>query len=397
VADCPAAGSRDIPAADGVQAATVVHLAIDASRTTTARVTGTEHYAIRLIQALIQRNTQHQITLYFRETPPPTLFPVSELVTHRVIRFRRVWTHLRFAAELWRDKPDVTFVPAHALPIAFPGQALVTVHDLGFKYFPGAHPLASRLYLDWTTRYSAVRAAYVLADSQATASDLTQFYGTAADKMRVVYPGVDKPVIGDINAVRRKYNLPERYFLFMGTLQPRKNIARIVQAYAHWWAGHQAEGIELVLAGGKGWLYDESWIAGVPGVHLPGYIDDADKGRLYASALALVFPSLYEGFGFPVIEAMYCGTPVITSSTSSLPELAGDATLLVNPTEVYSIADALEDIAGNETLRQSLREKGYAQAATFTWERAAEQAMRALEDAALFSHAKPSISMGEKR
>ena len=380
--------------ADGVQAATVVRVAIDASRTTVGQVTGTEHYATRLIAALIKHNTNHPFTIYYRDSPPINVFSASKYVTSRIIPFRRAWTHVRFALELWRDKPNVTFVPAHTLPFLFPGRGVVTVHDLGFKYFPQAHPTGQRLYLDWTTRYSARRASIVLADSQATARDLTRFYGTEAEKIRVVYPGVDRPSPppplqegqesksswseADVEAVRRKYKLPERYFLFIGTLQPRKNIARIVQAYAQWWSGHQAEGIGLVLAGGKGWLYDEAWVTGVPNVYLPGYIDEADKGALYAGAVALVFPSLYEGFGFPVIEAMHCGTPVITSSTSSLPELAGDAAILVNPEEVYTIADALEDVASNEGLRQSLREKGYAQAAKFTWEKAAEQAMAAL-------------------
>jgi glycosyltransferase involved in cell wall biosynthesis len=356
-----------------------VRIAIDASRTTVSQATGTEHYATRLIQTLIHQNTQHGLTLYFRDAPPADLLPKSDHVTQHVIPFRRAWTHLRFAAKLWRDRPDVTFVPAHTLPALFPGPAVVTVHDLGFRYFPQAHPVSQRLYLDWSTRYSARRASIVLADSQATAQDLTRFYGTSPDKIRVVYPGVDKPVVGDVEAVRRKYALPERYFLFIGTLQPRKNIARITQAYAHWWSGHQSDRVGLVLAGGKGWLYEDAWIAGIPNVHRPGYIADADKGALYAGALALVFPSLYEGFGFPVIEAMHCGTPVITSSTSSLPELAGDAAMLVNPAEMYTIADALEDIASKDVLRQSLREKGYGQAAKFTWERAAQRTMAALE------------------
>jgi glycosyltransferase involved in cell wall biosynthesis len=276
----------------------------------------------------------------------------------------------------------VTFVPAHTLPVLFSGRGAITVHDLGFKYFPQAHRTRQRIYLDWTTRYSAWRATVVLADSQATAHDLTGFYGIPAEKIRVVYPGVDKPIIGSVEAIRRKYKLPERYFLFIGTLQPRKNIARIVQAYAQWWSGHQSEQIGLVLAGGKGWLYDEAWTAGIPNVHLTGYIDDADKGALYAGALALVFPSLYEGFGFPVIEAMHCGTPVITSNTSSLPELTGDAAFLVNPAETYVIADAMEDLTSDESLRRSLREKGYLQAAKFTWEKAAEQVIHALEEAA---------------
>ena len=125
-------------------------------------------------------------------------------------------------------------------------------------------------------------------------------------KIRVVYPGVDAPPVGDVEAVRRKYHLPERYFLFLGTLQPRKNIARIVQAYQTLARRSADDADGLVLAGGQGWLYDPAWTAGVDGVILTGYVDDADKGALYAGALALVFPSLYEGFGFPVLEAMHC-------------------------------------------------------------------------------------------
>ncbi|RMF79830.1 MAG: glycosyltransferase family 1 protein [Chloroflexi bacterium] len=174
--------------------------------------------------------------------------------------------------------------------------------------------------------------------------------------------------------------MPERYFLFIGTLQPRKNIARIAQAYTKWRETHPHDETGLVLAGGKGWLFDARWVAGVDGVTLPGYIDDADKGALYAGALALVFPSLYEGFGFPVLEAMSCGTPVIASHTSSLPELVGDAGLLVDPFDVDAIADAMTQIADDDVLRQSLREKGLAQIKKFTWQRTAQQTWKALEE-----------------
>ncbi|MBI1259043.1 MAG: glycosyltransferase [Chloroflexi bacterium] len=357
-----------------------MRIAIDASRTTVARVTGTERYAVEMIRALIRLNTAHDLILYFRDNPPPDLFPPSERVTQKVIPFARAWTHLRFAAELWRDRPDMTWVPAHTLPALFPGSAVVTVHDLGYKFFPQAHPPKQRLYLDWTTRYSAARASLVLADSQATADDLTRFYGTPPAKIRVVYPGVDAPPIGDIAALRAKYGLPERYFLFLGTLQPRKNIARIVQAYQLWRALSGDTSTALVLAGGQGWLYDPAWTAGVDGIILPGYIDDADKGALYAGALALLFPSLYEGFGFPVLEAMHCGTPVICSSTSSLPELAGEAALLVDPLDVDAIARAIERIADDAVLHDSLREKGFAQVRRFTWEAAAQAALAAFED-----------------
>lgn len=356
-----------------------MRIAIDASRCTVSRVTGTENYAIQLIRSLIHLNTQHNITLYFRDQPRADLFPNSPLVEKRVLPFSRAWTHLRFATALWQDRPDVTFVPAHTLPALFPGRAVVTVHDLGFKYFPQAHPTNQRLYLDWTTRYSASRASIILADSQATADDLHTFYSTSTAKIRVLYPGVDAPLIGDIQATRRKYNLPERYFLFIGTLQPRKNIARLVQAYALWRTQNPDDHAGLVLAGGKGWLYDPAWTSGVEGIHQTGYIDDADKGALYAGALALVFPSLYEGFGFPALEAMHSGTAVIASRTSSLPELVGDAGLLVDASETQSIANAMSKFARDENLRQSLITKGYEQVKTFTWEAAAAQLLSALE------------------
>jgi glycosyltransferase involved in cell wall biosynthesis len=357
-----------------------LHIAIDASRTTTARVTGTEHYAIELLRALITLNEQrgHQLTLYFRDAPSPKLFPSSPYVRYRVIPMRRLWTHLRFAAALWQDRPDVTFVPAHTLPVVFPGRGVVTVHDLGFKIFPEAHPPRERAYLDWTTRFSAQRAQMVLADSAATAHDLTRFYGTPQEKIRVVYPGVSMEPASSTKDLQAKYGLPSRYFLFIGTLQPRKNIARIAQAFARF-REQSGNDTGLVLAGGRGWLYDPSWTAGIEGIYLPGYIDQADKSALYAGAVATVFPSLYEGFGFPALESMLCGTPVIASHTSSLPELVGDAGLLVDPLNVAEIADAMARFAHDAALRLDLQQKGYTQARKFTWENAALQTMSALE------------------
>ncbi|MDX2161343.1 MAG: glycosyltransferase family 1 protein [bacterium] len=361
-----------------------MRLAIDASRTTTARVTGTERYAIQIIRELLRLNDQHEIALYFRHTPARDLFPADHIlrpdaVTRRVIPFPRAWTHVRFAAALALHTPDLTWVPAHTLPFAFPGRAAVTVHDLGYRYFPDAHPAGQRAYLDLTTRTSARRAAVVLADSQATADDLTSFYRISPAKIRVIYPGVDAPRIGDIDAVRRKYRLPERYFLFLGTLQPRKNIARLVEAYGEWRNVHRADPAALVLAGGEGWLYDPAWTADKPGVYVTGYVDEADKGALYAGALGLVFPSLYEGFGFPVLEAMLCGCPVIASTTSSLPELCADAALLIDPFDVGAMAAAMTRLSDDPAVRDGLIERGRAQARRFTWESAARAALAAFE------------------
>ncbi len=358
-----------------------MRIAIDASRTTIARVTGTERYALALIHDLIRLNHTHDLVLYFRDAPPAGLFAPSPRVQQRVIPWPRAWTHLRFAAALAADRPDIVWVPAHTLPFVFPGKAAVTVHDLGYRHFPDAHLASQRRYLDWTTAHSARRATLVFADSQATADDLARFYGTPEAKIRVVYPGVDVPPVGEIATVRARYGLPERYFLFLGTLQPRKNIARLVQAYARWQAAHPGDATGLVLAGKPGWLFDPAWTAGVSGVTLTGYVEDADRGALYAGALALVFPSLYEGFGFPALEAMGCGTPVLVSATSSLPELVGEYGVLVDPLDVDAIAAGMARLSNDSGLRARLAAAGPAQAARFTWARAAQAVLNGLEAA----------------
>jgi glycosyltransferase involved in cell wall biosynthesis len=372
-----------------------VRIAIDASRTTVARITGTERYALELLRALVRMNQRHDLMLYFRDAPHRDLFSTNTPAT--ILSMRRVWTHLRFAAEIWRTRPDVTFVPAHTLPFAFPGQAVVTVHDLGYRYFPQAHPTPQRLYLDLTTRYSAARATRILADSEATARDLMRFYGTPRDKVRVVYPGVDVPMVGDLAAVRAKYRLPERYWLYIGTLQPRKNIGVIVEGYRRWRAAHSGDNSALVLAGGRGWLYDSAWTAGFEGVIETGYIDESDKGALLTGARALLFPSLYEGFGFPVLEALGCGTPVICSDSSSLPEVGGAlASYVPLPPEVLesdpgtdlvaaftAMADALAAAMaalGDEAYLPSAREARKAWAATYTWERAAREVLGVFDE-----------------
>lgn len=354
-----------------------MRIAVDASRTTRAQRTGTENYALNLLRALLASDLVNQYTFYFRDTPDTQLFPIHQNMNARIIPFKRMWTHVRLAAALWRTHPDLTFVPAHTLPFAFPGRSVVTVHDLGYIYFPQAHTATGRRYLDWTTRYSARRAAAILADSEATKRDLVANYHTDPRKIHVVYPGVEgltRAPANEIARVRAKYHLPERYLLFLGTLQPRKNITRLVLAYRAWREAHPADAnIALVLAGRRGWLTLQ---IEAEGVIETGFIADADVAALYSGALALVFPSLYEGFGFPVIEAMRCGTPVLTSNTSSLPELSGDAALLVDPLDVAQIAEGIACLVTDIGMRERFIANGYAQAARFTWSAAAARTLQ---------------------
>jgi glycosyltransferase involved in cell wall biosynthesis len=369
-------------------------IGIDASRAVATHRTGTENYALHLIRDLLGLDGGHRFRLYFRQAPPPGLFAGDHEV--RVISFPRMWTHLALSREMLAHPPDLLFVPSHVLPLVHPRHSVVTVHDLGYHYHPEAHTTWQNIYLRWSTRHNARNASHLLADSQATRRDLERYYGTPPAKISVVYPGLDEklaPVTKPdlLTAVRERYGLDEPYLLYVGTLQPRKNLVRLVQAFARLpslLAGRDdpRPTPRLVLAGKKGWLYDE--IAGqvrslgLEGqVLLTGYVPQADLPALLSGALAFVYPSLYEGFGLPVLEAMACGTPVICSNSSSLPEVAGDAALLVNPHEPEALAQAMLRLVTDAELRGELAERGLKQARRFSWRRCARETMAVLEEA----------------
>jgi len=369
-------------------------IGIDASRATAARRTGTETYSLHLIRELLDLGQDHHVRLYFNRPPSPGLFP--DKAEQRVIPFPRLWTHLRLSWEMLTRPPDLLFVPAHVLPLIHPRRSVVTVHDLGYHYYPETHTLSQNLYLRWSTRYNARAAARVLADSEATRRDLIHYYGTPPDRIVVVYPGRDEalaPVTDPtlLAAVRARYGIPGPYLLYVGTLHPRKNLGVLLHAFAANLFSPSAglrslfSPLSLVLAGQKGWrsaeIFDQVRRLGLEDrVLLPGYVPDADLPALLSGALAFVFPSLYEGFGFPVLEAMACGTPVICSDASSLPEVAGDAALRVNPRQGAELAGALARLVADEGLRRELVERGFRQVQRFSWRRCAEQVLTILEE-----------------
>jgi glycosyltransferase involved in cell wall biosynthesis len=356
-------------------------IGIDASRAVAARPTGTEIYSLRLIEALLARESPHRYRLYFRDAPQTDAFPGAEL---RTIPFPRLWTHVRLSWEMARRPPDALFIPSHVLPLIHPHASLVTVHDLGYLHFPEAHPVSQRLYLDLSTRWNARFAAHLLADSEATKADLVARYGSRPQKITVAYPGRDETLApvrdpAAIEAVKARYGIADDYFLHLGTLQPRKNLARLVAAFATL----QSQAV-LVLAGKRGWLYDELFAqvqrAGLEQrVLFPGYVPDEEKAALLSGAVAFVFPSLYEGFGLPVLEAQACGCPVITSTTSSLPEVAGDAALLVDPTDTAAIAAAMRRVEEEPALREDLIKRGLTNVRRFSWIACAQVVLSVIE------------------
>lgn len=366
-------------------------IGIDASRAVTTQRTGTEAYAYFLIKALLPlaHKKGHQVRLYFNQSPPHDLFfnsPLDHKIEKIVIPFPRLWTHGRLAIELYQRPPDVFFTPAHVIPYTFNGRSAATVHDLGYHYFPSAHTKSQLRYLKWSTQHNCQQSRRIIADSIATKRDLENFYQVDSNKIEVIYPGIDPTLepVEDETLIQRtlaKYGISQPYLLYIGTLQPRKNLVRLVQAYASSGVEHQ-----LVLAGRQGWLAQPilDAIAKLPTavqskIKLTGYVSEEEKAPLLSRATALLFPSLYEGFGFPVLEAQACETAVLCSNSSSLPEVAGKGALFVEPESVASIGQGIQQLCSSTELRQSLIQKGSVNVKQFSWETAVFQLLSTLE------------------
>ncbi len=288
----------------------------------------------------------------------------------------RLWyrLHLPVRIEAWTGHLDLFHQPDFVLPPVRQGTpTLLTVHDLSFVQEPDSVMPGMTRHLNRWVPWSVARADHVIAVSKATRQDLIALYGTPPEKISVLYHGVTadfKPIEDRsmLTAVRQKYRLGDRpYILSLGTVQPRKNYQRLVQAFAQLDPSYA-----LVIAGSKGWggegiLAEVEKLGLAERIHFPDFVADVDLPALYSAASLFAYPSLYEGFGLPVLEAMACGTPVVASKRSSLPEVVGEAGLLVDPLDVTAIAAAMAQVLADEDLHQRLSELGRLQAAKFNW------------------------------
>lgn len=297
--------------------------------------------------------------------------------------FARLWhrANLPIPVESFVGRINLFHATDFVLPPTLPNtKTLLTVHDLSFVRVPETTSPSLKAYLDRVVPKSVHRANHVLADSQATKDDLIDLYNVESEKITVLLSGIDsrfKPSQQVKLTIQSKYNIPDRPYIFsVGTVQPRKNYARIIQTLAQLRA--QKYDIGLVIAGGRGWLdspiYDtiaETKMSDY--VHLIGFADDEDLPALYTHAECVAFPSLYEGFGYPVLEGMACGTPVVTSNVSSLPEVAGDSALIVDPYDVDEITHAIKRLLDDSALRETLINKGFEQVKSFNWDDSARK------------------------
>lgn len=332
------------------------------------------------------------------EFPPSISWRVTRWPTaHPVVRI--AWEQA--VAPLATRDCSVVHGPVNVLPLGLRRPTVVTVHDLAFLHFPEAYPAVKRWYLRLLTQWSVRRAWRVIAVSEQTRQDLLTCYGVNPDRITVVPNGVDPSLrrIDDENELadwRAAHGLPERFLLFVGTLQPRKNLTTLLRALAElrslftW---------PLVVIGARGWkessIFQQVRALGLEQqVLFLGYVPPEQLPWWYSAATIFVYPSLYEGFGLPVLEAMACGTPVITSNGSALREVAGDAAVLINPYSPSDLARAIRELARNEELQRKLRMAGQARAQSFSWERTARET--ALVYRAVVSEAREKRRGGEE-
>ena len=354
---------------------------------------GIGRYTRELIHALTAEAPQLTYKLFSARppaTPPvPNSLPVAPHVSHHAAPVDEHWLYrlwyrarLPIPVQLFTGAIDLFHSPDFVLPpVSGHIPTIVTVHDLSFIHYPETFPANLVAYLNRVVPWSVGRASHILADSLSTSHDLQSLWGVATERITVLYSGVNerfKPVrdVAVLDGMRRRYGLDTPYILAVGTVQPRKNYEMLIRAFQPVAERHPHS---LVIVGGKGWL-DE----GLPReierlglrdrVKLAGFVDDADLPAVYSAADLLAFPSLYEGFGLPLLEAMACGTPVVSSNVSSLPEVATEeSAVLLSPHDETAWTAAMLRLLGDEDARGELSAAGLARRSQFSWHAAARQ------------------------
>ena len=370
-----------------------MHIAIDA-HSVGAELAGNESYITNLIEALAEIDTANHYTLYV--TRPAA----AERFAHRWPNFklRRTLPHtpllrvpLTLSAELRRNPVDVLHVQFTAPPFT-PCPVVASIHDLSFEHLPETFKRRSRMQLRLTVRRTARKAAQVLTLSEHSRRDIIETYGISPEKVSVTplaapahfAPLADKT---EIDRVRRRYGIRSDFILSVGSIQPRKNLVRLIKAYSLLRQTRSQDKLpQLVLAGKRGWLYQETLLAADKlglgkSVVFTGYVPERELLALYSGALCFVYPSYFEGFGLPVVEAMKCGAPVITGDRTSLPEVLGDAGLPVDPFDEQGLAAAIARLIDDVELRAELRAKGFKRAGDFSWQQTARHTLEAYQRA----------------
>lgn len=364
-----------------------MRIAIDA-HTVGTKLGGNESYAVNLIEALAKIDSVNKYTIYVTTNEARehfsgrwSNFKIRSTLPHTPL----IRIPLTLSAELRKNPVDVLHVQFTAPPFC-PCPVVVSIHDLSFEHLPQTFNRRSRTQLRLTVRHSARRAARILSLSEHTRHDIIQTYGISPQRVSAIpiaAPDHFGPITDtrELQRVRHTYGIDGDYILSVGSIQPRKNLARLVRAYAVLRGDSLADKLpQLVLVGKCAWLYDETLRAldetnVKDAVVLTGYVPQSDLPALYSGALCFVYPSYFEGFGLPPLEAMKCGAAVIVGNRTSLPEVVGDAALTVDPFDVDAIANSIRKLINDSALRQELSVKGQERANGFNWQETARKTL----------------------
>ncbi|HEX8142225.1 MAG TPA: glycosyltransferase family 1 protein [Pyrinomonadaceae bacterium] len=371
-----------------------MHIAIDA-HSVGAGLAGNESYVTNLIEALAEIDTANRYTLYVTKREAVARF--SGRWPHVSIRMTLPHTPLlriplTLSAELRRRPVDLLHVQYTAPPLA-PCPVVATIHDLSFEHLPETFKRRSRTQLRLTVRRTARMARTVIVPSEFSRRDLIETYGLSPESVKRT-PLAAAPHFAPVKdederrRVKELYRIRGDYLLAVGAIQPRKNLVRLIEAYADLRRRRpQAKLPQLVLVGKRGWLYGETLSAARRherdgDIHFAGYVRESDLPALYTDALAFIYPSYFEGFGLPLLEAMACGAPVIAGNKTSLPEVVGEAGLLFDPFDGDALSAAIGRLIDDARLRAELRELGLARSRLFSWRETARQTLGVYEQAA---------------
>lgn len=371
-----------------------MRICIDASPAVHHRA-GLGRYTQELVTALMTIDTENEYVAFYNRPSEaqvdPPLGCLPHLATNLPNKPWRMSVLLAQFMHLPQDRlfPGVDLFHAtdHLLPRLSQVKSVFTLHDLVFRFYPETHMPLNRWFLTLMMPRFLQAADAVIAVSECTKRDAIRLYGVDESKIRVIYEGVNPcfrlAPSEAISAVRQNHNLPEHFILSVGTIEPRKNLNTLLAAYRA--LRHRGAEFKLVIVGKKGWLYQGFFrrlreLGLEDEVIFPGFVPDDDLPALYSAADLFVFPSLYEGFGLPLLEAMACGTPVVTSDVSSLPEIVGDAAITVDPHKAEELAEAILRILEDPVLRVRLQNKGLARAKIFSWEDTAKKTLEIYED-----------------
>lgn len=370
-------------------------IAIQAADLDNKRIDGTRVYLLNVLKNLGEIVPEDDFLIYHKNNFNPELTPPS-FPNYEVkkLKFFRFWTQTRFALNVWRDKVDVLWMPMHNIPLLRRKEmkTVVTIHDLAFKHFPDTFPAKDLFQLNLLTDLAIKKSDKIIAVSQSTKNDILKFYpNIKEDKIKVIYHGFDgelyKKEFGPeiVNEMLSKFHLKkEKYLLYVGAIQPRKNLKTLVKAFEIF-KKENKNNIKLVIAGGKAWCWEEvieaiENSAVRDSIILTGRVSFDDLSVLQQNAGIFVFPTLYEGFGIPILEAFAAGTPVISAKNSSLEEVGADAVEYFESLDENELAQKISKVIDNEALKREMVEKGKKQMEKFSWQKCAKETLEFIKE-----------------